>query len=51
METAVTATVTPIHMIIGLVIQLILPIIIIRKLDYLINLMHEYFDRDQESSS
>ncbi len=50
METAVTATVTPIHMLVGLAIQLILPIIIIRKLDYLISLMHEYLDKNQDSS-
>ena len=50
MESAITATVTPIHVLLGLVIQLILPIIIIRKIDYLTGLLHEHLDKDQESS-
>jgi len=50
MESSVTATVTPIHMLLGLAVQLVFPIIIIRKINYLTDLLHEHLDKDQESS-
>jgi len=52
MENSITVNVTPLQMLLTVAFQLwivIFPIILIRKLNYLIALMHEQFDSGKES--
>lgn len=54
MENTITTTLTPFQVLLSLLLPfwiIIFPIIIIRKLNYMTDLLHEYLDGDQEESA
>ena len=53
MESAVSLTVTPFQAILALAFQMwmiIFPIVLIRKVNYLTDLLHDHLDEHQENS-
>ena len=53
MESSVSLTVTPFQAILALAFQMwmiIFPIVLIRKVNYLTDLLHEHLDEHQENS-
>lgn len=53
MEGAVSLTVTPFQAVLALAFQMwmiVFPIVLIRKINYLTNLLHEHLDGNQDNS-
>lgn len=53
MENSLTVNLTPLHLILSLVLpiwMIVFPIILIRKVNYLIAIIQDQFDPDQETS-
>ena len=54
MDQMINISVTPLQAILALAFQIWMvafPIVLIQKLNYLTNLVHEHLDKDQETSS